>query len=53
MVTYLEELGYEVHSVSLDVMSLGRNFDRAEYLYARKVPSSLSLLSPKHQEQLP
>jgi len=35
IVRYLQELGYEVHSVSLDDLSMGSDFGNAEYIYAR------------------
>ena len=34
VVQYLQKLGYEVHSVSLDDLSMGSDFGNAEYIYA-------------------
>lgn len=35
VVQYLQKLGYEVHSVSLDDLSMRNDFGNAEYIYAR------------------
>lgn len=35
VIQYLQKLGYEVHSVSLDDLSMKNDFDNAEYIYAR------------------
>jgi len=35
VVQYLQKLGYEVHSVSLDDLSMRSDFGNAEYIYAR------------------
>jgi len=36
IVKYLEELRYKVHSVSLDNLGMGRDFEHAEYIYAHR-----------------
>lgn len=34
IVEYLHKLGFQVHSVSLDDLSMGSDFDKTEYIYA-------------------
>ena len=34
IVRYLQELGYEVYTVSLDDLSMGNDFDNTKYIFA-------------------
>jgi FkbM family methyltransferase len=45
IVEYLQKLGFEVHSVSLDGLVMGSDFDKPEYIYAHNYSLSHNFVS--------